>query len=31
MFNTHSNFWIGNFDNEVDVLTGKVESGKDNI
>ena len=31
MFNTHSNFWIGNFDNEVDVLTGKVESGKDYV
>ena len=31
MFNTHSNFWIGNFDNEVDVLTGKVDSGKDYV
>jgi len=31
MQNTHSKFWIGNFDSEVDVLTGKIDSGKDYV
>jgi len=31
MLNTHSTFWSGNFENEVDVLTGKLDSGKDHM
>ena len=30
MFNTHSKFWIGG-SNEADVLTGKVDTGKDHM
>ena len=31
MFNTHSNFWIGNWNSNEDVLTGKVSEGKDYV
>jgi len=31
MQNAHSNFWIGNFNNDIDVLTGKVDTGKDYV
>ena len=31
MQNTHSKFWIGNFDRRVDVLTGEVGNGKDHV
>ena len=31
MFNTHSNFWIGNWDNQIDVLTGTKDTSKDYV
>ena len=31
MQNTHSKFWIGNFNNRVDVLTGEAGNGKDYV